>query len=165
MARSRGALPAPTPPHTTALGCSWALRVHKRDGGFSATMGQSTWVAGAWFYHSSIPAELSIFTEDLSVYASTSEKGEMGGHIKRLGGSGGYRPCSASTEEQTHPSSGKKNGDCKGGRASHTSEKGMHMGEIWALANKTETTELPNADLARNQILSFWYLPSLDTKQ
>lgn len=34
--------------------------------------------------------------EEISVYISTIEKGESEGDVKCLGGSGGYRPCSAS---------------------------------------------------------------------
>lgn len=98
MARARGALPAPTSPCTIALSCSWALCVHSRE---------SWWVLsndglkyfGGWclilqqFYTS---RTIHSYGEALSLYTSTHEKGESRGHVKRLGGSGGYRPCSAS---------------------------------------------------------------------
>lgn len=58
-------------------------------------MGQNT-VVGALLPSSYTAVELPVLMEEISVYISTIEKGESEGHVKCLGGSGGYRPCSAS---------------------------------------------------------------------
>lgn len=68
----------------------------ERADGFSAMIGLNTW----WLEPDSTPADLTILMEELSVYSGTIGKGESGGHVKCLEGSGGYRSCSASLRKK-----------------------------------------------------------------
>lgn len=156
MARAREALPAPTPPRTTALSCSRSLSVHSRESWWTLSNDGPKYL---WLepdctaaLHHNHP-----FLWRRSQFTAAREASELGGYVEWLGGSAGYRPRSASLRNKRIQALARRMGTAREEKL-HTQ---VHRECLWVKYGLLQIKQKPQSSPKQTLLETRYYL--LDT--